>query len=115
MKIIIVGGGISGLSTYLFLQKHVLALTNQHFEIKIYESYDISKYIGKICTPTLSIVKQDTQERSESESLGEPTFTPEAIASAIGISRNGLAVLSRISDEDQNLQRWTLWYLIEYA
>ena len=101
MKIIIVGGGISGLSTYLFLQKHVLSLPNQHFEIKIYESYDISKYIGKFCTPTLSISKQDAQEISESESLGEPTFTPEAIASAIGISRNGLDVLSRICDEDQ--------------
>ena len=110
MKIVIIGGGIAGLSTYLFLRKHVSSLPNQHHEIKIYEAYDISKYIDKSCTPALSTnVNGSTNkasndyksakvnsEMTSSTSLSDPTFTPEAIASAIGISRNGLDVLSRL-------------------
>ena len=126
MKIVIIGGGIAGLSTYLFLRKHVSSLLNQHHEIKIYEAYDISKYIDKSCTPALSTnVSGNTNETSSgntdvkensvtspSPSLTGPTFTPEAIASAIGISRNGLDVLSRlltdsITDSEESEERFS--------
>ncbi len=127
MRIIIIGAGISGLSTYLFLKKHILSLPSQHHEVKIYEAYDISKYIGKSCTPTLSTTaatengtsngdadggispsaKDTAVARSQSERaaravLEEPNFTPEAIASAIGISRNGLNVLARLFGDDEH-------------
>ena len=125
MKIVIIGAGISGLSTYLFLKKHVISLPNRHHEIKIYEAYDISKYIGKSCAPTLRTsaasgnavsdddanvsadakVNADTRshkDRSTEAVLEEPAFTPEAIASAIGISRNGLNVLARLFNDDES-------------
>lgn len=102
MRIIIVGAGVSGLSTYLFLQKHLQSIPGQQFEVKIYEGYDISKYISKIVTPNpekthAAAAPQSETERAAHALSDEPTFTPEAIGSAIGIARNGLNVLSRLT------------------
>ncbi|KIW91657.1 uncharacterized protein Z519_07625 [Cladophialophora bantiana CBS 173.52] len=104
-KIIIIGAGISGLSTYLFLRKHLLlsnpTLSSQEerYEIKIYEAYDIhpSSFSGSRTNPTTG----DSVDGSTTDPLPaetEPIFTPQAIGSAIGISRNGLNVLARLGE-----------------
>jgi len=87
MKIIIIGAGIAGLSTYLFLKKHLLAssLDGQH-DIKIYEAYDVTKSSFRP-----AVDKQPNVPN-------EPVFTAEAIGAAIGISRNGLNVFRRLDD-----------------
>jgi hypothetical protein len=87
MKIIIVGAGISGLSTYLFLKKYLRSLPGRQDEIKIYEAYDVSKYIPKTpdaATPD-SAAERNEVERAGNALLDEPAFTPEAIGAAIGI------------------------------
>ena len=131
MKIIIIGAGISGLSTYLFLRKHLSSLSDQQheIEIKIYEAYDVRRYIGKSCTPTLksgngssgaaeregsnddgnitatsiSASEAEAAAKVEAEAEAQKSFTPEALGNAIGISRNGLNVLSRLftSEDDK--------------
>jgi 2-polyprenyl-6-methoxyphenol hydroxylase-like FAD-dependent oxidoreductase len=79
MKIIIIGAGISGLTTYLFLRKHLPNLVSH--SITIYEAYDISKLYSE--TP-----------------YSEPSadhFLVTAIGNAIGIGANGLNVLRRLN------------------
>ncbi|ETN42805.1 uncharacterized protein HMPREF1541_01963 [Cyphellophora europaea CBS 101466] len=95
MKIIIIGAGIGGLSTYLALRKHLPS--NERHEISIYEAHDVEHYLD------LHGGNKGTTEASELPGAtdDEPTFTPEAIAGAIGIARNGLEVLLRL-DEDQH-------------
>ncbi|EXJ68878.1 uncharacterized protein A1O5_07810 [Cladophialophora psammophila CBS 110553] len=105
-RIIIIGAGISGLSTYLFLRKHLLlsnpTLSSQEerYEIKIYEAYDIrqSSFSGSLTNPTTgdNVDGSTTDPLPASET--EPIFTPQAIGSAIGISRNGLNVLARLGE-----------------
>jgi 2-polyprenyl-6-methoxyphenol hydroxylase-like FAD-dependent oxidoreductase len=88
MKIIIVGAGISGLSTYLFLLKH-LPDPSSH-TITIVEAYDTAKL------PT-SFAARLANSKVNVE--GSDTFTASVIGSALGISANGLAVLRRIDGD----------------
>ncbi|KIY00738.1 uncharacterized protein Z520_03403 [Fonsecaea multimorphosa CBS 102226] len=114
-KIIIIGAGISGLSTYLFLRKHLVLSDStpspqaeqqrpqqQQYEIKIYEAYDIhqSHFNASLTNPAV-----DTDANEESTTANavpatetEPIFTPQAIGAAIGIARNGLNVLARLDE-----------------
>lgn len=82
VKIAICGAGIAGLSTYLLLQKHLNdpASPSGEHEIIIYEAYDVQE----------PILKNIEEHRSES------TPTPQSIGGGIGISKNGLNVLSRM-------------------
>ncbi|KIX02415.1 uncharacterized protein Z518_08356 [Rhinocladiella mackenziei CBS 650.93] len=98
VKIIIIGAGISGLSTYLFLRKHLLSQdpSSEH-EIKIYEAYDISK--SHFNTALNGTNHPDTSSRS---ARSEELDTPQTIGSAIGLSRNGISVLSHLDDEQES-------------
>ncbi|OQU95260.1 hypothetical protein CLAIMM_01493 [Cladophialophora immunda] len=107
-KIIIIGAGISGLSTYLFLRKHLVlsdpSPSPQQFEIKIYEAYDIqqSRFNASLTRPTTSNnLDEGTTARAIPANETDPIFTPQAIGAAIGIARNGLNVLARL-DEPQH-------------
>lgn len=91
VKIIIIGAGISGLSTYLFLRKHLPRSTTDEHEIKIYEAYDIQK----------SNVIASNAINGDSHGETDPNLTPQAVG-GIGISRNGLAVLSRLDEDGAN-------------
>lgn len=85
MKIIIVGAGISGLTTYLFLKKLLpnFSPSNPTHEIVIYESY------------------QPPQKRYNPESsVKETALNSASPGAALGISPNGLSVLR---DLDQTL------------
>lgn len=85
VKIAICGAGIAGLSTYLLLQKHLNdpASPSGEHEIIIYEAYDVQEPIAK---------NIDEHPSTDSES----TPTPQTIGGGIGISKNGLNVLSRM-------------------
>ncbi|OAL24477.1 hypothetical protein AYO20_10635 [Fonsecaea nubica] len=113
-KIIIIGAGISGLSTYLFLRKH-LVLSNhrsaaraeqrQEYEIKIYEAHDIRQSHFNVSLANAA-TNHDSDDESTTNALPanevDPIFTPQAIGAAIGIARNGLDVLARLDEsEDQ--------------
>ena len=121
MHIIITGAGIAGLSTYLALRKHLPA-DGKH-TVVIYEAHDLKPYIAALLTyPTSSSsnrrISDDSKHgrtqadlsvqlgaEAEAEADRPAAFTPEVIGSAIGISLNGLNVLSRLaqhspSDDD---------------
>ena len=86
MKIIIVGAGISGLSTYLFLKKHLpnpAAPATPH-EIKIYETYDSSK-------------KLERQLHSQNDF--EQMTNTIAIGGGLGLGANGLNVIKRLNEK----------------
>jgi 2-polyprenyl-6-methoxyphenol hydroxylase-like FAD-dependent oxidoreductase len=89
MKIIIVGGGISGLTTYLFLKQHLPnpAPPAKPHEIVIYENHDASKKLER---------QYFTQDAAEQ------TTNTIAIGGGLGLGPNGLNVLKRL---DKNLFR----------
>jgi len=93
MRIVIIGAGIAGLSSYLFLVKHLLNDIAEAHTICIYEAYDIRQDVS------------DHLEETDSQSDSESTFASKAIGNAIGLGKNGLAVLSRIGDNGEVLRR----------
>lgn len=88
MKIVIVGGGISGLALYIALQKH---LGKPHageglLEVFIYETYDASRH----------------QNRMESAGEGQDEhlrLVSEAVGGALGVSPNGMRVLGNLCEK----------------
>ncbi|KAK5467749.1 hypothetical protein LTS15_000722 [Exophiala xenobiotica] len=95
VKIIIIGGGVSGLSSYLFLYKHLLSSASpSSHDIKIYDAYDVrgSDFIG------LNNSHADAYNSREDPRM-EPSSAPQTIGAAIGLSRNGLNVLARFDPE----------------
>jgi 2-polyprenyl-6-methoxyphenol hydroxylase-like FAD-dependent oxidoreductase len=86
MKIVIVGGGIAGLSTYLHLRKH-LPNPSTH-TITIYESHKPRSDASTICSPIL--VNQSVNLNTLSESTA-------IVGGGLGISPNGMRVLRDLS------------------
>lgn len=103
MRIVIVGGGIAGLSSYLYIRKHLPS--DQKHSIAIYEAHDLQSYIQSLINESSSGAQNNENEITlaqesgspQSTSIEEPVFTPEVIGSAIGISLNGLSALSRLT------------------
>ena len=84
MKIVIVGGGISGLSSYLFLKK-LLPTALPHdtpLQICVYESHEAPKRQHR---PQLSV--------------SAPTSFAQGVGGALGIAPNGLRVLKNLDDD----------------
>lgn len=83
MKIIIVGGGIGGLSTYLFLQKELspIIAKDAPLEMLIYESHKTPK-------------KPDWSEPS----LSVPSSFAQGVGGVLGISPNGVRVLQQLDE-----------------
>ena len=83
MKIAIVGGGISGLSSYIALKKHLPPPPSSEPHVfKIYEAYDTSKKLAHGALPA-----------------GDTYSATLVVGGGIGVSPNGLNVLKRL-DED---------------
>jgi 2-polyprenyl-6-methoxyphenol hydroxylase-like FAD-dependent oxidoreductase len=85
MKIIIVGGGISALSAYLFFRQSFAQDTSQ-YEIKIYEKY----------APRAKVAGETAEEEQDLEELSSSTAI---VGGGLGISANGMRVLGEISKE----------------
>lgn len=87
MKIIIVGGGIAGLSTYLHLRKH---LPNQSSHtITVYESHK-SRSAGPAST---------TPDETAPLNLDTLSESTAAVGGGLGISPNGMRVLRDLDPE----------------
>ncbi|KAL8768228.1 MAG: hypothetical protein Q9209_005457 [Squamulea sp. 1 TL-2023] len=84
MKIVIVGGGISGLACYLFLRKHLPSAypPDVEVEVTIIESHAATK--GK-----------QRSENATDEAAGPVSHT---IGAAIGLAPNGLSVLRNLDE-----------------
>src|SRR5689334_22809127 len=91
MKIIIVGAGISGLSTYLFLQKH-LPDPSRH-SITIYEAYDVDNSNNR---PNQAGAGAEAEEPETDDTSAPAVFAPTAIGNGLGLAANGLNVLRRL-------------------
>ena len=88
MKIVIVGGGISGLALYIALQKHLGKphASEQSLEVFIYETYDASR----------------RQHRVGSAGEGQDEhlrLVSEAVGGALGVSPNGMKVLGDLHED----------------
>ena len=85
MKMVIVGGGLSGLVTYLHLRKHLPS--KFHADITIYERHEGPK------TPTNDLTSQ------VSLSAVEGAFNSRLIVGGgLGVGPNGMRVLRRLSE-----------------
>lgn len=95
MKIVIVGGGISGLATYLFLQKRLstsnFRSSTSSIEITIYETYNAAKRGERSRTTA--------RERGEGEAVVGADFVSDTIGGALGIAPNGMRVLRDLDVE----------------
>lgn len=90
MKIIIVGGGISGLATYLYLRKLLPNPTSSSLPghtIHIYESH----------RPRNKITQNDTQAENQDTSISSLSASTQTVGGGLGISPNGMRVLRDIS------------------
>lgn len=105
MQIIIVGAGIAGLSSYIFLTKHLLDNhSSESHNIKIIERYDIRH--TKDITPDNDNGNENDSDNSTLHSPDKTTDIPKTIGSAIGIGKNGLSVLSRMDNEGRVLAQF---------
>ncbi|KKK12336.1 hypothetical protein P175DRAFT_0426716 [Aspergillus ochraceoroseus IBT 24754] len=86
MKIVIIGGGISGCAAYLELRKHLPKppQPDKQHEITIYEAYDTS----------IDTTPEDRDGSTHSSTL--------VVGGGLGVAPNGLGVLKRL---DENLLR----------
>jgi 2-polyprenyl-6-methoxyphenol hydroxylase-like FAD-dependent oxidoreductase len=85
MKIIIVGAGISGLSTYLFMKKYLPTETNGSESQPTKHKYDITIYDSH-AVPSRSDV-------SSAPTDGDVTHSGLLIGGGLGVAPNGLRVL----------------------
>jgi 2-polyprenyl-6-methoxyphenol hydroxylase-like FAD-dependent oxidoreductase len=85
MKIVIVGGGISGLVSYLFLKKHLPnpAPPADAHEFFIYESHDASRNL---------------ERQLHSQDAFQQTTNTIAIGGGLGLGPNGLNVIKRLDE-----------------
>lgn len=95
MKIVIVGAGISGLSTYIFLKKHLPnpAPPAQPHSVIVYEAYDTSKTYSR---KTHAHAADTTPSFTDDDSEGVGGFH---IGGGLALTPNGMNVVKRL-DED---------------
>lgn len=105
MKIIIVGAGIAGISTYLLLKKHLLddpsSNLKDHISITIYESHHPK-------------VGNRDDEKEGNASFEELSSSTALVGGGIGIAPNGMRILGELDEKlhDKVLKRG---FLVENA
>jgi 2-polyprenyl-6-methoxyphenol hydroxylase-like FAD-dependent oxidoreductase len=97
-SIAIIGAGVGGCTTYLFLKKH-LSPHIPDLEIHIYESYPPPPYISKSPSKRTTITHlTDIEERPNLHS--DPTTNvTTALGGGLGLSPNGIRVLKTLNPE----------------
>ncbi|KAM7182901.1 salicylate hydroxylase [Naviculisporaceae sp. PSN 640] len=93
MKIIIVGGGISGLATYLFLRKLLPnpSSSSSSHAIYIYESHRPRNKI------TSNTSKNNSQSENQETSISSLSTSTQTVGGGLGVSPNGMRILHDIS------------------
>lgn len=87
MKIIIVGGGIAGCSTYLSLRQIFAQRDMPNHEIKIYEKY----------TPRTKVASTSTDATQDVQDFDELSSSTAIVGGGLGISPNGMRIVGEIS------------------
>jgi len=98
-SIAIIGAGIGGCTSYLFLKKH-LSPHIPDLEIHIYESYPPPHYLSKsrsLSNPNSNHLS-DIEERPNLHSTPETDVTT-ALGGGLGLSPNGIRVLKTLDPE----------------
>lgn len=90
MKIIIVGGGISGLSTALWFRK-TFAQDTQQYDIKIFE-----KHVSK---ENFSSTGELGEGHGDSYTLDELSSSTALLGGGLGVSPNGMRILKELGQE----------------
>lgn len=86
MKIVIVGAGISGCATYLFLQKHLPKPPTESHTYIVYEAYDTTQDTTFRERPACATGKEN------------PHSATLVVGGGLGIGPNGLNVLRRLDE-----------------
>jgi 2-polyprenyl-6-methoxyphenol hydroxylase-like FAD-dependent oxidoreductase len=96
-SIAIIGAGVGGCTTYLFLKKH-LSPHIPNLDIHIYESYPPPPYLSKSHAKTTTTHITDIEERPNQHS--DPTTNVTTIlGGGLGLSPNGIRVLKTLNPE----------------
>lgn len=100
-SIVIVGAGIGGCTTYLFLKKHLLPLIPD-LSIHIYESYPppayFTNYHAKAAAGPSSAANTDHIERPNLKAEATTDVTT-ALGGGLGLSPNGIRVFESLDPE----------------
>ncbi|KAE9366456.1 FAD/NAD(P)-binding domain-containing protein [Stipitochalara longipes BDJ] len=96
-SIAIIGAGIGGCTTYLFLKKHLFPLIPD-LEIHIYESYPPPPYLSKSQPKPTSAQLTDIDERPNQDSTPTTDVTT-VLGGGLGLSPNGIRVLKSLDPE----------------
>lgn len=92
MKIVIVGAGIAGLSTYLHLRKH---LPHTH-TITVYESHQPR---SKLCSPSKTGTDDPSSPVRTTHNLDTLSESTAIVGGGLGVSPNGMRVLRDLDEE----------------
>jgi 2-polyprenyl-6-methoxyphenol hydroxylase-like FAD-dependent oxidoreductase len=96
-SIAIIGAGVGGCTTYLFLKKH-LSPHIPDLQIHIYESYPPPPYLSKSHPKTTSTNDVGLEERPNLKSNPSTNVTT-ALGGGLGISPNGIRVFKSLDPE----------------
>lgn len=96
-SIAIIGAGVGGCTTYLFLKKH-LSPHIPDLEIHIYESYPPPPYLSRSHPKSPSDPLDDIEERPNLHS-NPTTNVTTALGGGLGLSPNGIRVLKTLDPE----------------
>ena len=97
MKIIIIGAGISGLSTYLFLRKYLDNFEEHH--IRIYEAYDTDLNSHRQISKSQLDTFYSTCNTQRPSPDTEASHSFLALGAGLGLGENGLNVLKHYSQD----------------
>ena len=96
-SIAIIGAGVGGCTTYLFLKKH-LSPHIPDLQIHIYESYPPPPYLSKSYPKTTTTKSDNIDERPNLKS--DPTTNvTTALGGGLGLSPNGIRVFKALDPE----------------
>jgi 2-polyprenyl-6-methoxyphenol hydroxylase-like FAD-dependent oxidoreductase len=96
-SIAIVGAGVGGCTTYLFLKKH-LSPHIPDLDIHIYESYPPPPYLSKSRQESPSTRRKDIEETPNLHSTPTTNVTT-ALGGGLGLAPNGIRVLKKLDPE----------------
>jgi 2-polyprenyl-6-methoxyphenol hydroxylase-like FAD-dependent oxidoreductase len=96
--IAIIGAGVGGCTTYLFLKKHLFPHLPD-LKIHIYESYPPPPYLSKSHPKSAPTITPSTVDERPNLKSDATTNVTTALGGALGLSPNGIRVLKSLDPE----------------